>query len=160
MVRRTLPRPGRIRVLIESKTGLGDGQEFTYADPMPAYARFGGTKSINVRGSEGFIRQDAPTLQFQMGGKFNFIRTGSGRVSELTLGSRITWEGRYYTVIRTLYGQDFTQRLMNVTAILEDGGKAPTVAVAAVIDPRASDQGVDHDIRPTPRSAIRGGTKR
>lgn len=139
---RTLKRPGNVRVTIEPKTGMGNGQEFTYGSSYPAYARFTGTKSINLQGANGFTRQDSLTLTFQYGSQFGQIRNGHGEVSELPEGSRITWNGRYYTVVRTSHITDeMTGRFYSMMAILEDSGKAPVAVSAMVVDPRASDQG-------------------
>ena len=158
---RTLQRPGTIRVEIEPANGT-QGQAYTYDAAVPAYARFSGAQSIALGNPEGIVNQNAPTLVFLPGYEISQIRSSNGDVVTVPLGSRVTWGGRYYTVIRVTDQYDeFTGRLIGLTLALQDAGKAPVVEEAAV-DPRDSDRGVSHDLRDDfrPRDAVRGGTIR
>ncbi len=165
MALRTQHRPGNIRVLIEIFVRLGNGSSgAVYADPVPAYARFSGNRSINLNANEGYVRTDAPSLTFASPvGVFGKILIGTGSAINLVMQSRITWQGRYYSVTRMLDVLDtVTGKYTDVTAVLSDMGAVPAVEVVVVVDDREGDQGVEHDIRGTnrPRAAVRGGTKR
>jgi len=144
-----------ITVIVENATGRSGHMDATLGVALSVQARFGGTKSFNLIDGG---RTDSLLFALQPGFTFGEILTSNFDSIEITEQARITYSGRYYRVERFDYIVDEISGLMTEIKAFCRFEKAVTAAVVEAVSAaeRAYDQGIDHDIRTSPRRDIRG----
>lgn len=143
-------------IRLEISQGVGESQNTVYAEMFTLFVKFNGSKSLNFTTDKGYQREDRYQFLFQPGYVYGHILTPQGQSVELTTGSRITLNNRYYVVDRVDPKYNKFGRVTEVVVNTLDAGRAPSaneIAEELVLD----GQGVDHDIVKSPVSAGRGG---